>query len=308
MKFWQQKNLKAQFEYARQLTAYHSKSFYISTLMLPQDKRWATFATYAFCRYADNIVDNPRNRTKEELIAEVDQLANELIVAERTGESEHPVLGPFVFVIKKYGMPLRFPLELLEGVKMDLMFTRYKTFDDLYMFCYRVAGVVGLMMTHILGYKDDLAFQFAEKLGIAMQLTNILRDVKEDMARGRIYIPLSELNSYGLTEVDFESNNFSSNFKTMMKFQVWRANVYYEHANPGIKMLRPESQFAIYSAAKIYKGILRKIQAQDYNPFLGRVFVPQHKKIGILAKEVLRSKMLVAHERVTMALTMGLNP
>ena len=307
MKFWEDKEMKAQFEYARKLTAHYSKSFYISTLMLPAEKRWATFATYAFCRFADNIVDNPRNRSKEELIAEVDQLARELEIAARTGESEHPILKPFVFVMKKYGMPVRFPLELLEGVKMDLKFERYKTFDQLYLFCYRVAAVVGLMMTHILGYKDQAAFQYAEKLGIAMQLTNILRDIKEDMERGRIYIPLTELQAFGVSERDIETGNFNEQMHKMMQAQVKRAHDYYEEAQPGIRLLRADSQFAIHSAAKIYRGILRHIQAQDYNPFIGRVFVPQHRKIGILIQEVLRSKVLVAQERLGMALTTSLH-
>ncbi len=298
MKFWQVSEHKASFEHARLLTAHHSKSFYISARMLPRERRWATYALYGFCRYADNLIDNPRQRSTAELLAETDFIANELQIAYRTGESEHPVIHPFIVVAKRYGIPLEYPLDLLKGVKMDIQCTRYQTFEDLYVFCYRVAGVVGLMMTHVLGYKDPAAFQYAEKLGVAMQLTNILRDVKEDKNMGRIYLPLNELQRFGAAEQDIIHENMTENLRELMQFQVKRAHHYYEEANQGIPMLYRKSQFAIYSASKIYRGILRKIEARDYNPFLGRVFVSQMKKIGILSREILRTRFNPLPERL----------
>lgn len=297
MKFWSDSRHKAAFEHARLLTAHYSKSFYISARMLPRERRWATYALYGFCRYADNLIDNPRQRSTEELIAEADFISNELQIAYRTGESEHPVVHPFIVVAKKYGIPIEYPLDLLKGVKMDIQRTRYQTFDDLYVFCYRVAGVVGLMMTHVLGYKNDAAFKYAEDLGIAMQLTNILRDVKEDKEMGRIYLPLDELNQFGVSEQDIIHERMSENLRELMKFQVARAHRYYDEANKGIPMLYKKSQFAIYSASKIYGGILRKIEARNYDPFQGRVFVSQLKKIGILSREILRTRFLPLPER-----------
>lgn len=298
MKFWQVSEHKASFEHARLLTAHYSKSFYISARMLPRERRWATYALYGFCRYADNLIDNPRQRSAAELLAEADFIATELQIAYRTGESEHPVIHPFIVVAKRYGIPIEYPLDLLEGVKMDLQRSRYRTFEDLYLFCYRVAGVVGLMMIHVLGYKNKAAFQYAEKLGVAMQLTNILRDVKEDKNMGRIYLPREELRCFGLSEQDIIHERMTDNLRELMKFQVERAHHYYEEANRGIPMLYRKSQFAIYSASKIYRGILRKIEARDYNPFLGRVFVSQLKKIGILAREVLRTRFNPLPERL----------
>lgn len=298
MKFWQVSEHRAFFEHARLLTAHHSKSFYISARMLPRERRWATYALYGFCRYADNLIDNPRQRSAEELLAEADFIANELQIAYRTGESEHPVVHPFIVATKRYGIPIEYPLDLLKGVKMDLQRTRYQTFDDLYVFCYRVAGVVGLMMTHVLGYKDKAAFQYAEKLGVAMQLTNILRDVKEDKNMGRIYLPQEELRRFGAAEQDIIHERMTGSLRELMQFQVQRAHHYYEEANKGIPMLYRKSQFAIYSASKIYRGILRKIEARDYNPFLGRVFVSQMKKIGILSREILRTRFNPLPERL----------
>ncbi|UCE07276.1 MAG: phytoene/squalene synthase family protein [bacterium] len=222
MNFWLHPNYKVPFEHVRLLTAYWSKSFYFSARFLPKDKRWATYALYGFCRFVDNLIDNPRNRPKQQLISEVACFRRELKLAYRWGESEHPILKPFILVTKKYGIPIEYPLDLLKGVQMDIEANRYETFDDLYVFCYRVASVVGLMMTHVMGYKNDKAFEYAEKLGIAMQLTNILRDVKEDKDMGRIYLPLDELQQFGITEDDVINENFNDQFRQLMKFQVER--------------------------------------------------------------------------------------
>ncbi len=282
----------------RLLTAHWSKSFYFSARFLPKKKRWATYAVYGFCRYADNLIDHPRDRPKPQLISEVACFRRELRFAYRWGESEHPILKPFILVAKKYGIPIQCPLDLLKGVQMDIETDRYATFDDLYVFCYRVASVVGLMMTHIMGYKNVQAFEYAEKLGIAMQLTNILRDVKEDKEMGRIYLPLEEMRKFGVSEEDVMNENFNDAFHRLIKFQVDRAHDYYLEANKGIPMLNTESQFAIYSASKIYQGILRKIEARDYNPFLGRVYVPLGKKFKILMSEVFRTRIRMLQERL----------
>jgi len=297
-KYWKNDENKAAFEHARDLTAHHSKSFYISTRLLPREKQWATFGLYGFCRYADNLIDNPRERSVGELLREVDYLHEEVSIAYRTGESEHPIIRPFITVAREYAIPEEYPQDLLRGVKMDLEITRYESFDALYTFAYRVAGVVGLMMTHVLGYKDESAFQYAEKLGIAMQLTNILRDVKEDAEKGRIYLPQEELRKFSVSEESIFNGETSENLHILMQYQVDRAHQYYQEAEPGIKMLSTSAQFAIYSASKIYRGILHRIEAQDFNPFLGRVFVPQAQKFGILAGEIVRTKVLNAPKRL----------
>ena len=212
--------------------------------------------------------------------------------AYKTGESEHPIIQSFIIVAKKYDIPIKYPLELIEGVQMDIQKSRYENFDELHLFAYRVAGVVGLMMTHVLGYKDARAFEYAEKLGIAMQLTNILRDIQEDKNMDRIYLPLQELRTFGLSEDDIFNENMSEKMHEFMEFQVNRAHAYYDEANKGIQMLERKSQFAIFSSSKIYSGILRKIEARGLNPFEGRVFVSQLKKVGILIKEIIRTRFV----------------
>lgn len=299
LKFWQTPENQSAFEYAKATTQRFAKSFYFSASILPEDRKWATYAIYGFCRYADNLIDNPRNRTNEELLNEVDNFANELEIAYRTGESEHPVISAFIQAANIYKIPKKYPLELLEGVKMDLTISRYETFDDLYVFCYRVAAVVGLMMTHVLGFKDSNAFYYAEKLGIGMQLTNILRDVQEDKELGRIYLPLKEMAKFSVTEREIFGEEMTVNLFELMKFQVSRAHSYYEESKPGIPMLEKNSQYAIYSASKIYRGILTKIEERNFNPFLGRVFVSKGKKLSILAQEIIRTRFFDVQESWT---------
>lgn len=290
------KENRAAYNYAKELTAHYSKSFYISSMMLPKQKRWATFALYGFCRYVDNIIDKPRGREKEALEQELSCFRCELEMAFYTEGSEHPAIGPFVEVAKTFAIPIEYPLDLIRGVQMDIQHNRYNNFDDLYLFAYRVASVVGLMMTHILGYKSNEAFFYAEKLGIALQLTNILRDIQEDKNNDRIYLPQQEMLKFNVAENDMFDENFSDELKQLMIFQVNRAYDYYESALPGISLLSTDSQFAIYSASQIYRGILSQIEARDFNPFLGRVFVPQRKKILVLVQQYLKTQILQLKE------------
>jgi len=297
VKFWLENSNRAAFEYSRQITAHFAKSFYLCARLLPPEKRWATFAIYGFCRYADNLIDTIRNREVGEILRETEFLADELRVAYRTGESQHPIIRSFIVVAQRFEIPIDYPLDLLKGVQMDVQHARYKNFDELYVFCYRVAAVVGLMMTHVLEYHDKEAFRYAEKLGVAMQLTNILRDIQEDKRLGRIYLPLDELHQFNCSEGNILEERITPAFKELMIFQVNRAHAYYEAANPGIKMLKAESQFAIRSASRVYRGILKKIEARDYNPFLGRVFVPKHRKLSIVLREILRDKLFSDQRR-----------
>ena len=298
MKLWKAEENRAAFEYARKITAHYSKSFYLSAQMLPKEQRWATFALYGFCRHCDNLIDTPRQRTETEILREIQRLTEELHIAYNTGESQDPIIRTFILVAKTYNIPIAYPLDLLNGVAMDVQQARYKTFDELSLFCYRVAAVVGLMMTSVLGYKDERAFGYAKQLGIAMQLTNILRDVKEDKEMGRLYIPQTDLAQFSVTEQDIFSEKMTPQLRALMKFQIERADQYYTEAIPGISLLKTESQYAIYAAAKIYRGILRKIEERDYNPFLNRVFVPSTQKIKILLHEGLRTKVLSAQEKL----------
>jgi 15-cis-phytoene synthase len=279
------------FDYAKKVISHHAKSFYFASQMLPKNVRQNTYAIYAFCRYADNIVDKDRKRSLDQIHSELDNLREEIEISFKTGESEHPALGAFVIVAQHHGIPIKYPLELLNGVEMDLSKKDYENFDELYLYCYRVASVVGLMMTYVLGYSTDDAFIYAEKLGIAMQLTNILRDIQEDHENGRIYLPKNELSEFGVSTKDIDTHNFTDEFRKLMIFQVERSRKYYQEAEPGIYMLNRGSRFSIFAASRIYGSILQKIEQQGYNPFEGRAFVPKTEKITILLKEYIKRKI-----------------
>lgn len=292
MSYWKKNNnILPEFLYAKSVIDYHAKSFSFASRFLPEDKKWATYAVYAFCRYTDNIIDNPRDRSEEELLEEIDELETELRLSEKYGESEHPAISAFVISSKEFNIPYKYAYDLIKGVKMDMYISSYETFDDLYVFCYRVASVVGLMMTYVLGFKGEDTLEYAEKLGIAMQLTNILRDIQEDKNSGRIYLPKEDLDKFGVSEIDINTENFNDNFRELMIFQIERANKYYMEAEPGIKKLDKESRFAIYAASRIYSGILPKIKEVDYNPFYGRVFVPSYKKVLALISEYFKRNL-----------------
>jgi 15-cis-phytoene synthase len=275
----------SEFDYVKKLTKHYSKSFYFSTQLLPPERRKATYALYGFCRYADNISDMPRDRTKKELHVELDHLARELETAYRTGESEHPIVKPFVLTAMKFGIPLEYPLDLIKGVGMDLYCKKYETQEQLLLFAYRVASTVGLMMTHVLGHNNEAAFGYARDLGIAMQLTNILRDIKEDKDLGRIYLPREDMAKFGVSEDDIMTERPTKGLIELMQYKVQEAHEYFERAQPGIPMLQRKSQYAIYSASRIYRGILYRIEDAGYNPFPKRVFVPTKEKAAILLSE-----------------------
>ena len=289
--------IESSLNYSKELTAFYSKSFFMSTKLLPRKFRMAVYGLYGFCRYIDNLIDQPRSRSSVEILNEVEAFREELKIASRSGESEHPIISAYIHVAKEYGIPLVYPLELLTGVSMDVKHKRYKSFDELYQFCYRVAGVVGVMMTFILGYENDDAFEYAVKLGVAMQLTNILRDIKEDKDNSRIYLPLEELHEFNVSEHEILHEKFTPCLKKLMVFSAERAHQYYEEAKPGINMLKKDSRFAIIAASRIYRGILNEIEQRDYNPFLGRVYVSQSKKMRIILAEYIKLNVLFNHKK-----------
>lgn len=271
--------------YARLLTRTYSKSFYLATQFMPRAKRDDVYAVYAFCRYTDNIVDSPRNRSIEDLQTELTQWRAEVRKAFETGESQHPVLAVFVPLTHKYGIPLQLPLELIDGVEMDLTVHRYLSFSHLRLFCYHVASVVGLMMTYVFGYHSREAFPYAEALGIAMQLTNILRDVDEDwQLRRKVYLPVEDLHEFGVREEDIAARRMTPELRRLVSAQVARAHSYFEYAEQGIPLLHRQGRIAVRSASRLYREILREIERADYDVFVRRPVVSTSRKLRTLGR------------------------
>ncbi len=270
-------SLEEAYRWCVDATRIHSRSFFLSSQFLPFEKRVAIRALYAFCRTSDDIVDQLSEDVERELAHWV-ALAQAPMPPQR-----HPVLVAWKDTVTRYSIPQALANELLAGVAMDLTVSRYATFDDLWLYCYRVASVVGLISMHIIGHEEG-ATPYAVSLGVALQLTNILRDVGEDAQRGRIYLPQEDLQRFGLCDDDILQGRCDERFRALMRFEIERAHALYEEAWPGIALLSRDSQFAIGAAAEVYRGILNKIVANKYDVFSQRTHLSLAEKLLILPR------------------------
>ena len=282
--------LRSAYEHCRNITRRYAKTFYLATRFLPNQKQRSIFAIYGLCRYLDNLVDeaedlivaNPVKRQEVE-----GTLADWKGKLQRTydgGGEANPILLALSDVLKRHHIDISLPFELIDGVGMDLSKSRYETFEELYDYSYKVASVVGLMVSEIFGYDDKAALQHAVNLGIAMQLTNILRDVGEDLERDRIYLPAEDLVRFGVSEDDLFNRRVTGSFREMMRYQIDRARSYYESADKGIPMLSPDSQIPVRLARHNYARILDQIEANDYQVFTHRAYLSFTQKMAILPR------------------------
>jgi 15-cis-phytoene synthase len=206
-----------------------------------------------------------------------------------------PITQAWVEMLGNYDVPLDPALDLIEGARMDLHPSQPADFDALHLYCYRVAGTVGLLMAPILGYRSREALPCAVDLGVAMQLTNILRDVGEDLANGRIYLPRDEMARFAYTEADLRAATIDDRFIALLRFQIDRAQEHYTRARPGIAMLDKSAQLAILTSAELYHGILGAIEANGYDVFTKRAYVPKSTKVLMMPRLWWASRFTPAH-------------
>jgi phytoene synthase len=264
---------------AKEIAKKSKSSFYYAFNLLPQEKRDAMNTVYAFCRQTDDIVDRG-NETKD---LKYEKLRKWRIELEKSldGYSDYLILNKLASTIKKFNIPLEPFFELLVGMEMDLQKNRYLTFEDLQLYCYRVASTVGLMCIEIFGYKHASTRDFAINLGIALQLTNILRDVKKDAEKGRIYLPQEDLKKFDYQEKDLLNSTYNENFQNMMKFQVQRAKEYFNKATNSLNLEDKKAMFAARAMQHIYFRMLNNIVEADYDVYHNRIRVSTFKKVGI---------------------------
>ncbi len=257
------------------LTRVHSRTFHLASGLLPEEKRRATRALYAFCRITDNIVDSPESDA---------QRTHTLESWRATISAEHPPTHELVALAwadaqQRFNIPRGYAQQLIDGVKRDLTQKRYETFADLAEYSYGVASTVGLMAMHIIGFATEESLPYAVKLGVALQLTNILRDIAEDWQAGRFYLPQEELHAFELTEDDIAQRvatgdaQVDDRWRKFMRFQVERNRTLYRESLPGIALLDPDGRLAIAAAAELYEAILQDIEKHDYNVFNRRAHV-----------------------------------
>jgi phytoene synthase len=258
-----------------EITRKHSRSFFLSTQLLPPEKRRAVRALYAFCRTSDDLVDQAQANATQALATWV------ALVHAPQAPPDNAVLLAWNDTAERYAVPRALLDELLAGIAMDLTVNRYQTFGDLWLYCYRVASVVGLIAMRIIGYRQG-AVNYGVKLGVALQMTNILRDVGEDARRGRVYLPQEDLDRFGLRAEDILSQRRDGAFRALVRFEIERANRLYEESWPGIALLNPDGQLAVAAAAEIYRGILAVIDRNDYDVYRRRAQVPLARKLLLL--------------------------
>lgn len=271
---------------AKDITRKYGKSFYFASHFLKKEKKIAAYAVYAICRISDESVDDKKNSQDFENLARIGQ---KISSAYQDAPLNDPLLAVFQQTINRYRIPKKYFDVLLEGMRMDLYKSRYDNFKELYDYCYKVAGVVGLIMLEIFGYTNPRAADHAVDLGVAMQLTNILRDIKEDFYRDRIYLPRDEMQRFEVSQADISDSLNNDNFKALIKFQISRSREYYKKAKQGIKMLSDlNSRLVVLAMADIYAGILTSIERNNYDVFAKRACVSIPRKIIAVSKVLLK--------------------
>jgi 15-cis-phytoene synthase len=289
------------YELCRQITAEYGKTFYLATLLMSVPKRRAIWAIYAWCRNTDELVDGAD--ADETTPATLDRWESQLEEIFRGNPTDKCDVALVDTIAKFPDLAIQPFRDMITGQRMDLRKNRYQSFEELSLYCYRVAGTVGLMSNSIVGVDsrqftapwncDQVNVPVAEAvaLGIGKQLTNILRDVGEDAERGRIYLPLDELALFGYTEADLMNRVVNDNWRALMKFQIQRARKYYQQAESGISRLSPDVRWPVWAAFLLYQQILDSIERNDYDVFNCRAYVSTPKKLWGLPGSFIRAQV-----------------
>ncbi|MEX0683130.1 MAG: presqualene diphosphate synthase HpnD [Dehalococcoidia bacterium] len=279
--------LDAAYEHCREVTRAEAANFYYGFLLLPHSRRRAIFSAYAFARECDDIVDGdlPRDEAERSLAGIEDALKRCL-----AGDPDGPVFEALAETMRRHQVPAQHFFDLIDGMRMDLTVRRYETFDDLREYCYRVASTVGLICVEIFGYEGgERAREYAADLGIALQLTNILRDIAEDGARGRVYLPQDELEWFGYPEADLLAGRTSPGFRRMIAFQTHRAREYYASGRRLLPLLPVRARACVSVMSSIYSSILDEIERSPGVVFRRRVGPSTGQKLVLAGRELVRS-------------------
>ena len=274
-------------ELAKAVTKDYAKSFYFASRFLPKNKRQDAYNIYAFCRLSDNLADDTDSWQIDKRLELINAWENEVKNLFKTGKTENLILRVAYQTAEKYKIPHKYFFELIEGVKGDLTKIRFNTWDELDHYCYLVAAVPGLMISYILGFTDSKALNYAAKFGKAMQITNILRDLKEDWLRGRVYLPQKDLEKFSYSESDLSLNIVNDNFIKLLKNYIEKAREMYTFGYQGLQYLTPEGRFCAKLCGLVYSAILDKIEQQDYDVFSQRARTSTLKKLWLAVKALI---------------------
>jgi phytoene synthase len=292
-------SLAESYELCRLVQRSHSRTYYFSTQLFPPEVRPHVHALYAFMRYADEIVDNPGVTTLDEQFAALEAFEEETLAAVAGEQVPNPVLRAYANTARERGIAPENITAFMKSMKMDTCVFRYLTYEDLAVYTYGSAAVVGLMMCRVVGVADERAGEYAEALGVAMQLSNFLRDVGEDWGRGRIYLPLEDLARFDYAEGDLGAGVVDERFVELMRFEIARARGLYAIADEGIGYISRGRRYPVVVARELYAAILDRIEAQGYDVFSRRVETSRLGKLKVAARCAARDpREILAHGRL----------
>jgi phytoene synthase len=274
-------NVDAAYLAARDICRHHAKSFYFASHFLPRDKRYHAYAVYAFCRLLDDATDE---EPSIESVARFEQLLDR-IYAGKEPDTEVGAMQAFAHTVRACDIPRQHFLDLATGCRMDFAVNHYDTWPALERYCYHVAGVVGLIMCRVFGLRDESALAHAVQMGNAMQLTNILRDVGEDFARGRIYLPREDLDRFGIRDTDLGTATSTESLRQLVRFEIDRARSLYRNASLGLSRLPDDgSRLTACVMAVVYAGILGAIERQGHDVLIARAHTTKLQKLARVLK------------------------
>jgi phytoene synthase len=281
--------LDESYEYCRVLAKRTARNFYYSFLALPRDRFRAMCVLYAFMRITDDLGDDETPGVDR--AAAIDRWRAELLFAWNSGQCAHPALPAIVDMLRTYQVPIQYLRDVIDGVAMDVQQVSFEAFEQLSNYCYHVAGAVGLACIHVWGFHDERAVPAAIDCGTALQLTNILRDIREDAARGRIYLPQEDLDRFSLTSDDLLAGCRDDRFERLMQFEVDRARDYYARARSLFDYLDPPGQPILETMLRIYGGLLDEIERRRFDVFTRRVELSCGRKLFIASHAIVRHKL-----------------
>jgi phytoene synthase len=278
----QRQDLRESYLECKRLNSLHGKTYFLATLLLPKAKRPFVHALYGFARYADEIVDDLNSQLSEvEKASELQKWSEQMLRDLVSGKSADPVGAALVDTVTRFDIPTKYFEAFLHSMKMDLTITEYQDYEALMEYVYGSAAVIGLQMVPILGPLSPEAYQCAEKLGIAFQRANFIRDVGEDLDRGRVYLPLDELATFGVTRSDLEKRILTPEIIDALKFNIERVRRLQREAAPGIAMLDKSSRACIEAASELYCGIVDEVEAINYQIFTKRAKTSTWRRIKV---------------------------
>jgi 15-cis-phytoene synthase len=268
------------YSYCGRINRAYGKSFYAASLAIPREKRRSINALYGFLRLGDEIADAPPNgAAPKESGKALELLRLEVGAAYDRGRSANPVLSAFVDTATRYSIPVRHAMRFLDSMEMDIEGRQYSTMEELREYTYGCASVVGILVTYVLGYRDERAFEYAVELGHAMQMTNFLRDIGEDIEKGRVYLPASDRDEFGVTIEDIERKHMTEAMRKLLRRYVAETRSLYEGVDSGYPFFQPDGVRFVYAARILYSMILDRIESLGYDVFRKRAAVPMHRKL-----------------------------